>query len=182
MRKFNIMKIFLETWAHFRHFVPETGLCGGSVPPLRAATARPPAEAGPPQAALRPSNPLRGWHPLRGWFGSMRADPGMEFALRANSQSNCRTAAITQRLPPAARRPDSSLFSLSLIHLFFILTLNPVSFLAGRAPHCGGVAHPQGRHSRRNAVLCLPIADRSDKGTVINRMKTRRVFAPRRGE
>jgi hypothetical protein len=92
----------------------------------------------------------------------------------------------------------------TLLHTLFSL-LNPASSVAGRAPPCGGVARPlkepamqwrviHPKHSRRMTVLCPPIADSRSKEQperVENpagfrppqghSMKTRRVFAPRRG-
>jgi hypothetical protein len=44
---------------------------------------------------------------------------------------------------------------LSLIHF----SPNPASSLADRTPPCGGIARPQGKHSRHKGVLCLPAAD-----------------------
>jgi hypothetical protein len=52
-------------------------------------------------------------------------------------------------------RHISYLSILSLIHPL----PDPVSSLAGRAPPCGGIAHPKGKHSHRMAVLCQPSAD-----------------------
>jgi hypothetical protein len=76
--------------------------------------------------------------------------------------------------PLAGRRLKSSysvfadkLISLIyLISLFFISHLSsmlsliyPASSPAGRIPSRGGIAHPQGKHSRRVTVFCLPTAD-----------------------
>jgi hypothetical protein len=46
-----------------------------------------------------------------------------------------------------------------LIYLLFIHSLNPASSLAGRAPLCGGIARPKGKHSRHKGVRCPPTAD-----------------------
>jgi hypothetical protein len=47
-------------------------------------------------------------------------------------------------------------YILSIFHSSFP---NPASSPAGRAPPYGGIARPQGKHSRHKGVLCLPTAD-----------------------
>jgi hypothetical protein len=55
----------------------------------------------------------------------------------------------------------SSLISYSsLIYHLFIPPLSGI-VTAGRIPPCGGIARPQGKHSRHMTVFCLPAADSS---------------------
>jgi hypothetical protein len=55
------------------------------------------------------------------------------------------------------------LLFIPIFHLFLFISYsslpNPASSPAGRAPPCGGIARPKGKHSRHKGVLCPPAAD-----------------------